>query len=75
MCSLCRQNPCHPRCPNYDPEQDAVYTCAECGEPILSGEEYIDTLSGQIHRECAEEMSLSELLRALGETIQTAETR
>ena len=73
ICSVCRQTPCHPRCPNYDPKQDAVYVCSDCGEYILEGEEYIETLAGPIHADCAEGMILSELLTLLGERILTAE--
>ena len=73
MCSICRRTPCHPRCPNYDPKDDAVFLCQECGEYILEGEEYIETLSGPIHTDCAESMTLSELMEAFGETIRTAE--
>lgn len=42
MCEICRQNPCHPRCPNA-PEPTPVYECEWCKEPILDGEEYLDT--------------------------------
>ena len=37
------------------------------------GEEYIETLSGPVHADCAEGMTLSELMEAFGETIRTAE--
>lgn len=72
MCSICRQNPCHPRCPNYDPAVDTVYTCEECGEGILDGEEYIETMTGYLHTDCASGMTLSELTKALGVDIQIA---
>ena len=73
MCSICRRTPCHPRCPNYDPRQDAVFTCAECDEYILDGENYIDTLVGPIHLDCAEGMALHDVLAVLDVEIHTAE--
>lgn len=37
MCEECRQNPCHPRCPNA-PEPQPVYICDKCDEGIYDGE-------------------------------------
>lgn len=37
MCSLCRQFPCHPRCPNA-PEPVPLMRCKECGEGIYEGD-------------------------------------
>ena len=73
MCPVCGKIRCDHRCPNYDPADDAVYVCSDCGEFILEGEEYIDTPVGPIHAECAESMTLSELMMALGEMVLTAE--
>lgn len=73
MCMICRQTPCHPQCPNFDPTPYEVYTCEECGEAIMDGEEYIETMAGYVHRECAEDMTLPELCKALGVDIQTAQ--
>lgn len=36
MCSICRQSPCNPRCPNYEPI--VVAKCEICGDEIYEGE-------------------------------------
>ena len=36
MCSICRQTPCHPRCPNYEPVVAEI--CSECGAEIYEGD-------------------------------------
>ena len=72
MCEICRQMPCHPRCPNYDPSPWTVYKCAWCGEGILDGEEYIETNKGQIHYDCVSEMTTRELLKELDVEVETA---
>lgn len=38
MCEVCRQYPCHPRCPNA-PEPPVVCHCDNCNEKIHEGEE------------------------------------
>lgn len=40
MCSICMQNPCHSRCPNYEPPM-VIHYCSICGNGIHDGEEYI----------------------------------
>lgn len=47
MCSLCRQFPCHPRCPNA-PEPVPLMRCKECGEGIYEGDEYSITTPGTV---------------------------
>lgn len=39
MCEVCRQTPCHPRCPNA-PDPPIVYYCVGCGEEIREGDYY-----------------------------------
>ncbi len=39
MCDVCRQNPCHPRCP-YAPEPPVVHNCIHCKAAIREGDEY-----------------------------------
>ena len=52
MCNVCRKNPCHPRCPNYEPPK-AFHYCSICSEGILNGEEYIENDCGEYaHWEC-----------------------
>ena len=41
MCDLCRQHPCHPRCPNADLPPIVTY-CLKCHLPIREGEYYYD---------------------------------
>lgn len=74
MCEICRQNPCHPRCPNA-PEPTPVYECEWCKEPILDGEEYLDTPDGPVCKECIEGMIVTEYMELVGETFSTAERK
>lgn len=51
MCSICLQNPCHPRCPNA--VRRVRGTCDECGEELYEDEYYvIDDMNGTY---CSEE--------------------
>ena len=38
MCDICRQMPCHPRCPNA-PEHPIAYECSNCDRDIYEGED------------------------------------
>lgn len=72
LCDLCRQAPCHPRCPNHSPAQAAHY-CSICGEGIYDGEEYIENDSGEYrHYDCFD--GIKDLLKWLGYGIKTMET-
>lgn len=51
MCMECRQNPCHPRCPNA-PEPAAVYECAYCNEAIREGDDFIEYDGKYYHEGC-----------------------
>ena len=54
MCEICRQIPCHSRCPNYVPPKASHY-CSICGDGIYDGEEYIENQDGEyIHYECVQ---------------------
>lgn len=46
MCEICRQTPCHPRCPNA-PEPKPVEMCCLCDEGIYEGDEYLNTTDGR----------------------------
>lgn len=46
MCSECRQNPCHPACPNA-PEPKPAFICDICDEGIYNGEPYY-SINGNI---------------------------
>lgn len=44
----------HNQCPNYEPQQSS-YSCSECNEPILIGEEYVVNDNGDYaHWECVD---------------------
>ena len=71
MCDLCLRNPCHPVCPNYDP-QKPIHYCSLCGEGIAIGEEYIKNNDGEHrHLECFN--GIKDLLEWLGYKIKTME--
>lgn len=53
MCEVCRQNPCHPRCPNA-PDPPSVFICAGCGRPIFDGDEYWEFLGEQFCENCVD---------------------
>lgn len=51
MCSICLQNPCHPRCPNA--VRRVRGTCDKCGEELYEDEYYVtDDMNGTY---CSEE--------------------
>lgn len=57
MCDLCRQYPCHPRCPNYIPPKTTYY-CSICNEEIYKGERYIENFNSDLaHWDCIFGMS------------------
>lgn len=51
MCELCRQTPCHSRCPNAD-EPPIVTRCLKCHEPIREGDDYYDIEGDAFCEEC-----------------------
>jgi hypothetical protein len=54
MCIECRQDPCHPRCPNA-PEVEPALCCSICGGGILPGDTYYDIDSKDICAECMDD--------------------
>lgn len=71
MCLICRNNPCHPRCPNYIFPKTTYY-CSFCDNGIYEGEEYIENQDGEYrHYECFHGMR--DLLEWLGYEIKTME--
>lgn len=69
MCEICRQSPCDPRCPNYEPPM-ADYYCSACGEGIYEDEEYIRNDDGdRRHIDCF--YNTKELLEWLGYSVET----
>ena len=71
MCSICKQYPCHSRCPNYIPPK-ASHCCYICNEGIYGGEEYIENDDGEYaHWECVDYGR--DLAKFLGYEIKTME--
>lgn len=71
MCEICRQIPCHSRCPNYVPLKTTHY-CSICGDGIYDGEDYIENQDGEyIHYECVQ--GIRQLLEWLGYEVKTME--
>ncbi len=72
MCEICRQIPCHPRCPNAsDPEPE--YRCSECGDGVFPGMEYLKLDDGSVLcKDCLDGKSLTEILEIFGEKLKTA---
>lgn len=71
MCEICRQYPCHPRCPNA-PEPPIFATCECCGDPIYEGDEYVDIGGDYYCTECAEDTYADEdaVCECCGEPIE-----
>ena len=70
MCEICRQSPCHPRCPNAPDPPMSCY-CTYCCEPIYVGEEYMEIDGDKYHEEClkgaAEEIVMDMATRGIAE--------
>ena len=64
MCNICRQYPCHSRCPNSPRlKPKSNHYCSSCGEGIYEGEEYIENDDGEyIHYDCSTVRELTEFL-------------
>lgn len=72
MCSVCRQTPCNPSCPNA-PEPIPVHTCVECGFGIYAGDKFWDSPNGPVCEDCLDDMAAETILTMLGESVETAE--
>lgn len=71
MCQECRQTPCHPRCPNAEPECDLI--CSECKSGIMSGDRYYDSRKGPVCYECLTEKTVLELVELFEVDLEIAE--
>lgn len=71
MCSVCLHNPCHPSCPNAEPEKPECY-CDVCKSPIYAGNEYYDANGTRVCKDCLEEMDLTDLMEVFGVEYTTA---
>jgi hypothetical protein len=73
MCIECIQTPCHPRCPNAEPDPYMPLPCSVsgCRNEIHLGEEYFDDYGDVIIcRDCLEEISAARLLNMLGKDLE-----
>lgn len=68
MCEICRQYPCHPRCPNAPEPKPAAY-CRLCNEPLYVGDEHFEGIC----KECLDDMTTSEWLDLFGENMEEIE--
>jgi hypothetical protein len=66
MCEICRQTPCHPRCPNYIPPNTSHY-CSFCQEGIYDDEEYVENENHEYaHYDCLYDLTMRNLIEWLG---------
>lgn len=68
MCAICRQIPCHPRCPNA-PEPKPVMRCQKCGDGIMAGDRALEMPNGAICEFCLDNMDTSEWLELFDERL------
>lgn len=50
MCDVCRQTPCHPRCPNA--EIPIFDLCEKCGAKIYDGDDYFEVDGNNYCEDC-----------------------
>lgn len=74
MCLECRSFPCDPRCPNA-PDPPEVYTCEDCGDPIIVGDEYVEFDEKHYHLDCFQDAAVDILLEHYGAVKGVAEVR
>lgn len=76
MCVECRQNPCHPRCPNAEPiriQKIAVGTCERCGVEIYPGDWYFEAVDETMFcEECLNDLPASDILELCGKSLTHA---
>lgn len=68
MCEVCRQAPCHPRCPNALEPRPLAY-CNECGEGMFAGDKHFNGIC----EECLNEMGAAGVLRLFDESLEELE--
>lgn len=51
MCAECRQTPCHPSCPNAEPDEP-IRKCYLCGRDIFAGNTYYQLYDMEFCEEC-----------------------
>jgi len=71
ICTLCCQNPCDGRCPNYQP-QEPVEQCYICDEPIYIGDFYISIGEDCYHRTCVESLDVGDWLMLIDSAAELA---
>lgn len=68
MCEICRQAPCHSRCPNALEPRPLAY-CSECGEGMFAGDKHFNGIC----EECLKEMGPAGVLRLFDESLEELE--
>jgi len=70
MCEICRQTPCHSRCPQTDVR--AACFCRNCYAGIWPGQEFYQSAQGPVCMECISEMTVRDVIRMVGEKLDIA---
>lgn len=66
MCEICRQNPCHNMCPNYEDKREAVGICSVCGQEFYEGDEIYQVADDEaIHADCVQGFTPEEVFSLL----------
>lgn len=61
MCEICRQSPCHVRCPNSSAECKPVEVCDNCKAKIYAGDKYFDE-GAVLCEHCVDNMEIGEFI-------------
>lgn len=71
MCRTCLSSPCHPRCPNAEPEKP-IHTCHDCGKGIYHEDKYAEIGGVTYCLNCLESMEIEELLKLFDVSVLSA---
>ena len=71
MCRTCLSSPCHPRCPNAEPE-NPVHTCYQCHEGIFFEEKFAEIGGVPYCLDCLENMEIKDILQLFDVSVQRA---
>lgn len=72
MCTECLKVSCDSRCPNA-PEEQTVYTCKHCKQPIVVGDSFIRLQLDRYHEECFSDLAEEILFEEYGAVKEVAE--
>ena len=71
MCRTCLTTPCHPRCPNAEPEKP-IYSCYNCQGKIFFDEKYVEIDGVQYCVDCIDNMESRDILKLFDIRVQSA---